>query len=164
MVVNKTVIAKIDRLEGVVHFTETKTPTEILNDWSYNTRSLMTLINQATHLINKERVLHAMWTVYSNWCLKKSLILDQISDIRRFNLTLPLSLFYVDIFSCKSYNRLHRLPPQTVDNVLSLIYADAISALSNSGKNFTRDITFDRQFSWWTVQFTQLEQCMSVCM
>ncbi|TPP66385.1 26S proteasome non-ATPase regulatory subunit [Fasciola gigantica] len=60
MVVNKTIIAKIDRLEGVVHFTETKTPTEVLNDWSYNTRSLMTLINQATHLINKERVLHAM--------------------------------------------------------------------------------------------------------
>ncbi|KAF6776850.1 hypothetical protein AHF37_03969 [Paragonimus kellicotti] len=60
LVVNKTITAKIDRLEGIVHFTVTKTPTEILNDWSYNTKCLMNLINQSTHLINKERVLHAM--------------------------------------------------------------------------------------------------------
>ncbi|GAA57448.1 26S proteasome regulatory subunit N5, partial [Clonorchis sinensis] len=60
LVVGKTITAKIDRLEGIVHFTVPKTPTEILNDWSYNTKCLMTLINQATHLINKERVLHSM--------------------------------------------------------------------------------------------------------
>lgn len=60
LVVNKTITAKIDRLEGIVHFTVPKTPTEILNDWSHNTKCLMTLINQATHLINKERVLHSM--------------------------------------------------------------------------------------------------------
>ncbi|CAL8101086.1 unnamed protein product [Calicophoron daubneyi] len=60
LVVSKTVVAKIDRLEGVVHFIETKTPIEILNDWSHNADCLMTLINQATHLINKERMIHAM--------------------------------------------------------------------------------------------------------
>ncbi|CAH8603679.1 unnamed protein product [Dicrocoelium dendriticum] len=60
LVVSKVVTAKIDRLEGIVHFTESRTPTEILNDWSRSTKNLMILINQATHLINKERVLHAM--------------------------------------------------------------------------------------------------------
>ncbi|TGZ67496.1 hypothetical protein CRM22_004765 [Opisthorchis felineus] len=60
LVVGKTITAKIDRLQGIVHFTVPKTPTEILNDWSYNTKCLMTLINQATHLINKERVLHSI--------------------------------------------------------------------------------------------------------
>ncbi|CAH8824826.1 unnamed protein product [Trichobilharzia szidati] len=60
LVVSKTVYAKIDRLEGVVHFTSKKMPTEVLNDWSYNTRNLMALINQTTHLINKERMIHGV--------------------------------------------------------------------------------------------------------
>ncbi|CAH8660683.1 unnamed protein product [Heterobilharzia americana] len=60
LVVNKTVYAKIDRLEGVVHFTSKKLPTEVLNDWSYNARNLMALINQTTHLINKERMVHGV--------------------------------------------------------------------------------------------------------
>ncbi|XP_018645855.1 proteasome regulatory subunit-related [Schistosoma mansoni] len=60
LVVNKTIYAKIDRLEGVVHFIAKKMPTEVLNDWSYNTRNLMALINQTTHLINKERMIHGV--------------------------------------------------------------------------------------------------------
>ncbi|VDO69789.1 unnamed protein product [Schistosoma mattheei] len=60
LVVNKTIYAKIDRLEGVVHFIAKKVPTEVLNDWSYNTRNLMALINQTTHLINKERMIHGV--------------------------------------------------------------------------------------------------------
>ncbi|VDN11317.1 unnamed protein product [Dibothriocephalus latus] len=34
--------------------------TDVLNDWSHNINSLMGLINQATHLINKERMVHAV--------------------------------------------------------------------------------------------------------
>nr|CAH8875842.1 unnamed protein product [Trichobilharzia regenti] len=60
LVVSKTVYAKIDRLEGVVHFTSKKMPKEVLNDWSYNTRNLMALINQTSHLINKERMIHGV--------------------------------------------------------------------------------------------------------
>ncbi|VDO02769.1 unnamed protein product [Rodentolepis nana] len=60
LVVKKTVQAKIDRLENVVRFTENKLATDILNDWSHNVSSLMSLINEATHLINKERMVHAV--------------------------------------------------------------------------------------------------------
>ncbi len=58
LVVDQTVNAKVDRLERVVRFTEQQLATELLNDWSHNIDSLMSLINEATHLINKERVLH----------------------------------------------------------------------------------------------------------
>ncbi|KAM7541705.1 hypothetical protein Aperf_G00000007326 [Anoplocephala perfoliata] len=60
LVVNETVQAKIDRLDSVVRFTENKLATDILNDWSHNVSSLMSLINEATHLINKERMVHAV--------------------------------------------------------------------------------------------------------
>nr|CDS33486.1 proteasome 26S non ATPase subunit 12 [Hymenolepis microstoma] len=60
LVVKKTVQAKIDRLENVVRFTENKLATDILNDWSHNVSSLMSLINEATHLINKERMVHSV--------------------------------------------------------------------------------------------------------
>ncbi len=52
--------AKIDRLEAVVRFTEKKLATDILNDWSHNVTDLMGLINESTHLINKERMVHAV--------------------------------------------------------------------------------------------------------
>lgn len=58
--VNKTVQAKIDRLDTVVRFTESKLATDVLNDWSHNATSLMSLINEATHLINKERMVHSL--------------------------------------------------------------------------------------------------------
>ncbi|BHF68391.1 26S proteasome non-ATPase regulatory subunit 12 [Sparganum proliferum] len=60
LVVKKTVQAKIDRLDAVVRFTEKKLATDVLNDWSHNINSLMSLINQTTHLINKERMVHAV--------------------------------------------------------------------------------------------------------
>ncbi|VDM31974.1 unnamed protein product [Hydatigera taeniaeformis] len=60
LVVNKTVQAKIDRLDTVVRFTESKLATDVLNDWSHNATSLMSLINEATHLINKERMVHSL--------------------------------------------------------------------------------------------------------
>ncbi|VDD82750.1 unnamed protein product [Mesocestoides corti] len=60
LVVSNTVQAKIDRLDAVVQFTEKKLATDVLNDWSHNVTSLMSLVNEATHLINKERMVHAV--------------------------------------------------------------------------------------------------------
>ncbi|XP_052764852.1 26S proteasome non-ATPase regulatory subunit 12-like [Mya arenaria] len=60
LVVNKTVQAKIDRLEGIVNFTEQKDPNDILNDWSHNINTLMQLVNKTTHLITKEEMVHKL--------------------------------------------------------------------------------------------------------
>jgi 26S proteasome regulatory subunit N5 len=58
LVVNKTVWAKVDRLEKVVNFSAHKDPNEVLNDWSQNVTSLMTLVCKINHLINKEEMIH----------------------------------------------------------------------------------------------------------
>lgn len=60
LVVNKTVLAKIDRLSGVVCFQQAKDPNDILNDWSHNITSLMNLVNKTTHLITKEEMVHKL--------------------------------------------------------------------------------------------------------
>lgn len=56
MVVNKTIWAKVDRLEGIVNFSAQKHPNETLNDWSSNLNKLMTLVGKTNHLINKEEM------------------------------------------------------------------------------------------------------------
>lgn len=58
MVVNKTIIAKTDRPAGIVNFGQRKDPNQILNEWADNLSTLMKLINNTTHLINKEQMLH----------------------------------------------------------------------------------------------------------
>lgn len=58
MVTNKTVTAKTDRPAGIVNFGFRKDPNQVLNDWSENLSSLMKLVNNTTHLINKEQMLH----------------------------------------------------------------------------------------------------------
>ncbi|CAH1793593.1 unnamed protein product [Owenia fusiformis] len=60
LVVNKTVVAKIDRLSGIVNFAQSKDPNEHLNEWSYNTNALMNLVNKTTHLITKEEMIHKL--------------------------------------------------------------------------------------------------------
>ncbi|CAF4451318.1 unnamed protein product [Rotaria sp. Silwood2] len=62
LVSNKIVNAKIDRLQDIVTFQEKKSPQEILNEWSTNLDSLMTIINKICHLINKEETVHAVQT------------------------------------------------------------------------------------------------------
>jgi len=56
MVVNKTIWAKVDRLEGIVNFSAQKHPNETLNDWSRNLNTLMSLVSKTNHLINKEEM------------------------------------------------------------------------------------------------------------
>lgn len=58
MVVAGTVHGKTDRPAGIVSFQDTKDPSEVLNDWSNNVNTLMTLIARTTHLINKEEMVH----------------------------------------------------------------------------------------------------------
>jgi len=58
MVVSGVVSAKTDRLEGIIDFTEQQDPLENLNSWSCNTNKLMDLVMKATHLINKEEMVH----------------------------------------------------------------------------------------------------------
>lgn len=60
LVSNKTISAKIDRLEQVITFQQKKSAQDILNEWSFNLNSLMTIINKTCHLINKEETVHAV--------------------------------------------------------------------------------------------------------
>lgn len=58
LVVSGQVQGKIDRPSGIVSFQASKDPSELLNDWSHNLNTLMTLIQRTTHLINKEEMVH----------------------------------------------------------------------------------------------------------
>lgn len=58
LVVNKTIWAKVNRLEGVVNFKASKPANEVLNDWSHNINTLMNNVCKAGHLINKEMMVH----------------------------------------------------------------------------------------------------------
>jgi 26S proteasome regulatory subunit N5 len=58
MITSGTVTGRIDRPSGVVSFLKTKDPSEALNDWAQNLDKLMSLISNATHLINKEEMVH----------------------------------------------------------------------------------------------------------
>merc|ERR1712223_1897492 len=58
MVVDKCVEAKVDRLDGIVHFSRNQDPNEMLNDWSHNISDLMGLVMKTTHLINREEMVH----------------------------------------------------------------------------------------------------------
>jgi len=51
MVVDKTVEAKIDRLDGIVDFRREKDPNEMLNEWSHNISDLLGLVMKTTHLV-----------------------------------------------------------------------------------------------------------------
>ena len=60
LVSNKTINAKIDRLQNIITFQQKKSSQEVLNEWSINLNSLMTIINKTCHLINKEETVHAV--------------------------------------------------------------------------------------------------------
>lgn len=58
LVCNKTVQAKIDGLDGVVNFEPPRNAHDVLTEWIDNASNLMSLLNEATHLINKERMVN----------------------------------------------------------------------------------------------------------
>lgn len=61
LVINKSVEARIDRLDGIVCFCKPKDPVDVLDDWTNNVSSLMNLVNKATHLITKEGMIHKLF-------------------------------------------------------------------------------------------------------
>uniref|UniRef100_A0A2P2HZ26 26S proteasome non-ATPase regulatory subunit 12-like n=1 Tax=Hirondellea gigas TaxID=1518452 RepID=A0A2P2HZ26_9CRUS len=58
LVVSGTIIARTDRLAGVVSFGTPLEHSKRLNDWADSLHTLMALVNRTTHLINKEQMVH----------------------------------------------------------------------------------------------------------
>eukprot|EP01127_Copromyxa_protea_P012018 TRINITY_DN308_c0_g2_i1.p1 TRINITY_DN308_c0_g2~~TRINITY_DN308_c0_g2_i1.p1 ORF type:complete len:437 (+),score=117.79 TRINITY_DN308_c0_g2_i1:534-1844(+) len=58
LVVNNSVYARINRLSGVVVFKKSQTPSEVLNDWGSNVESLLKIVENTCHLIERENMVH----------------------------------------------------------------------------------------------------------
>lgn len=58
LVVSGTVVARMDRLEGIVNFGTQPEHSQLLNQWADSLHHLMALVNKTTHLINKEEMVH----------------------------------------------------------------------------------------------------------
>ena len=59
MVCNGLLRAKIDRIMGIVDFRRQTQPHDIMNDWSSDIKTLLNLVEETCHLINREHVIHA---------------------------------------------------------------------------------------------------------
>ncbi|SPO00211.1 related to RPN5 - subunit of the regulatory particle of the proteasome [Cephalotrichum gorgonifer] len=57
LVTSKTVYAKIDRPARVVNFAKPRDADDVLNEWSYNMKSLLGLLERIDHLITKEEMM-----------------------------------------------------------------------------------------------------------
>ncbi|GAW79881.1 26S proteasome regulatory subunit p55 [Plasmodium gonderi] len=58
LVSNKMLNAKIDRLHGIIKFSLKKNPEILLNTWSSQINQILDLLEESSHLIQKERMLH----------------------------------------------------------------------------------------------------------
>eukprot|EP01022_Parablepharisma_sp_SALTPOND_P033427 TRINITY_DN88700_c1_g1_i1.p1 TRINITY_DN88700_c1_g1~~TRINITY_DN88700_c1_g1_i1.p1 ORF type:complete len:307 (-),score=65.16 TRINITY_DN88700_c1_g1_i1:86-1006(-) len=58
LVCNGLLRAKIDRILGVVDFRRQMQPHDFMNDWSGDVKSLLNLVEETCHLINREHVIH----------------------------------------------------------------------------------------------------------
>jgi len=58
MVINKRIVAKINRLDGIVKFHKKEFVNDTLNNWNHDIKSLLTKIDKTSHLINKERIVY----------------------------------------------------------------------------------------------------------
>jgi 26S proteasome regulatory subunit N5 len=57
MVVNKRIQAKINRLSGIVVFSQRKQFTnEKLDGWNHDTKNILDKVEQTCHLINRDRI------------------------------------------------------------------------------------------------------------
>ena len=57
LVTSKTVYAKIDRPARIVSFAKPRDADDILNEWSFNMKSLLGLLERIDHLITKEEMM-----------------------------------------------------------------------------------------------------------
>lgn len=60
LVSSKTIFAKIDRPAGVVSFRKRKDPNDVLNEYSSSVSSLLSLLDKATHLIQRENMVYKL--------------------------------------------------------------------------------------------------------
>lgn len=58
MVINKRIVAKINRIDGIVKFGKKEFTNDTLNTWNYDIKSLLSKIDTTCHLINRERVVY----------------------------------------------------------------------------------------------------------
>lgn len=58
MVVNKRIIAKINRLDGIVKFGKKEFVNDTLNNWNHDIKTLLSKIDTTCHLINREKVVY----------------------------------------------------------------------------------------------------------
>jgi len=59
MVFNKSLVAKINRLDGIVSFKKKETVNDQLNGWNSDIKTLLSKIEETCHLINRERVVYS---------------------------------------------------------------------------------------------------------
>jgi 26S proteasome regulatory subunit N5 len=57
LVTAKTIYARIDRPAGVVNFAKPRDADDVLNEWSWNMKSLLGLLERIDHLITKEEMM-----------------------------------------------------------------------------------------------------------
>lgn len=62
LVTSKTVYAKIDRPARIVSFAKPRDADDILNEWSFNMKSLLGLLERVDHLITKEEMMARIQT------------------------------------------------------------------------------------------------------
>lgn len=60
MYTDKALYARIDRPSGIISFTAKQRPSELLDSWSGNISSLLSLLESTCHLIHKEKMVHAV--------------------------------------------------------------------------------------------------------
>jgi 26S proteasome regulatory subunit N5 len=58
MVINKRIIAKINRLDGIVKFGKKEFVNDTLNNWNHDIKTLLSKIDTTCHLINREKVVY----------------------------------------------------------------------------------------------------------
>jgi len=60
MVVSGSVYAKIDRPHGIVVFRKAQTPSSLLNNWGNDIDSLLKIVENTCHLIERENMIHKL--------------------------------------------------------------------------------------------------------
>lgn len=55
MINKKMVVAKIDRINGIINFKHKKNENEIMNEWVYDVNKLLDIVDKTSNLINREQ-------------------------------------------------------------------------------------------------------------
>lgn len=58
MVINGRIVAKINRLDGIVKFGKKEFVNDTLNNWNHDIKDLLSKIDKTCHLINREKVVY----------------------------------------------------------------------------------------------------------